>query len=225
MINFPRWGAATGRVPSVFLSAILAVSLALGSCSKKDERPDVYTTVTAVNKLVLAQMSISKMSVTADLPMGSAKGLKQTTAALIDKLKIGDRKAAYSFDTYLQAYVDLSLLRPEDVVVDPRTFTVTITLPPIFTEFVGRDAEIREDHYRVTGMRSQVSAQERAEIKARMSEILREEVETNPRFSEAIMSVARQKGVEYFRSLLSAEGYKVNVKFRNSAGNEAIINP
>ncbi|MDE5887809.1 MAG: DUF4230 domain-containing protein [Muribaculaceae bacterium] len=44
--------------------------------------------------------------------------MKQMSAALIDAVKVGNRKAAYSYNTYLRAYIDLSGLPEEDVKVD-----------------------------------------------------------------------------------------------------------
>ena len=125
-----------------------AILLLAGSCSRpaQETAPDLYSELRAVDKLVLAQMTVSKMATIRDLRLDEAHGARQISAALLDALKLGDRKAAYSYNTYLRAFVDLSQMRPEDVVTDDAARTISITLPPIQTEFAGRDPGIREDH-------------------------------------------------------------------------------
>lgn len=196
----------------LFLIPLVAL---LAACSGGNERQNLYySEVKSVNKLVLAQMSISKMATIDDISLDEAKGAKQTLAALTDAVKIGDRKAAYSYDTYMRAFVDLTNLQLEDVEVNESAKTVTLTLPAIETEFQGRDMGIREDHYRVTGMRSEIDAKERAEIKEKMNTALKEEVEKKPEFRDRLIKTAQAKANTYFSSLLGEEGWSVNVKFK-----------
>lgn len=74
--------------------------------------------------------------------------------------------------------------------------------------------EIREDHYRVTGMRSDIDARERAVIKEQMNTVLKAEVEEKPEFRNRLIGQAKTKASAYFSSLLGRDGYNVNVKFR-----------
>ena len=91
----------------------------LSACTKQTRADYNYVDeLRSVNKLVLAQMTVSKMATIDDLPLDDARGIKQTAAAMLDIIKIGNRKAAYSYDTYLRAYVDMSQLSPDDVRVD-----------------------------------------------------------------------------------------------------------
>lgn len=190
-------------------------ALSLGSCSKHDDAAArISSEVKAVNKLVLSQMTISKMASVSDIDFSKAKGLKQSAAAALDAVKIGDRKAAYSYDTYMRAYIDLSTFSDNDVKVDESAKTMTITLPAIQTEFAGRDAELREDHYRVTGMRSEIDAQERAEIKENMNTALKEEVESDETFRKTLTESAKTRGQRYFEDLASRYGYKATVNFK-----------
>lgn len=199
----------------IFYTAILAIVLA--ACSKSPDRSTIfYTELHSVDKLVLASMTITKMATIDDMSVSEAKGLKQTADALISKLKIGDRVAAYSYDTYLRAYIDMSQLTPGDISVDEATKRVTINLPPVQTEFAGRDQAMREDHYRVTGLRSAVDARERAEIKERMNAHLKHEVEEEDTFSAALEARARDKARRYFESLLAPAGYTVVITFKNA---------
>lgn len=189
--------------------------MALASCStKQDEAQLLASELRSVNKLVLARMDITKMASIADWDIDQARGARQMVAAIADKMKIGARRAAYSYDTYLQAYVDLSRLVPGDVVVDETAKTITLNLPQIETEFAGRDATFTEQHYRVTGLRSDVNAAERAKIKERMNAALLDEVEKDPRFRDMVVESARAKGIDFFSTLAARPGYAVIVNLK-----------
>lgn len=196
----------------------LAGALLLQGCDAaqlngEGEKPSFYSQVKSSNKLILAQMTISKMATIDDIDLSKAEGIKQTAFGMLDAIKIGNRKAAYSYDTYLRAFIDLSGLTPEDVVVNETDRTVTITLPEVQTEFAGCDMEIREDHYRVSGMRSEINAAERAEIKDQMKNALKHEVEEESGFRDMISAKAQEKAQTYFKALLEGNGYDVIVKF------------
>lgn len=73
---------------------------------------------------------------------------------------------------------------------------------------------IRECHYRVTGLRSQIDPRERAAVKEKMNAALVAEVEEKPFFRDRLVSSARAKAVTFFSSLLGKEGYTVVVRFK-----------
>ena len=200
-----------GRLGCLLLAG---VAVAVAGCRGNDDAAVLYTQVRSANKLVLGQMTISKMATVDDIDLADAKGLKQTAAGLVDAVKVGSRKAAYSYDTYLRAYVDLDALRPEDITLDKSTMTAEITLPAVQTEFAGRDMQMREDHYRVTGLRSEIDARERARIKEQMNAALRREVEEKSRFKDLLTETAKAKGRKFFESMFAANGYKVTVNYR-----------
>lgn len=200
----------------IILVAIIT-GTACVSCGREKEDDTairIATEVKSVDRLVLAQMSVSKIATISDLDLTKANGLRESAQALIDALKIGDRKAAFSYNTYMRAYVDLTSFSAEDVKVDNSDSTVNITLPPIQTEFSGRDAQMRVEHYRVTGFRSQVGAEERAEIKERINASLKKEVESDKTFQSILTESAELQGRRYFENLCSRFGYKANVTFR-----------
>ncbi len=199
-------------IPALLLSLPAA---GLWSCAEEEQRDNVlFSEVKSVDKLILARMTVSKMATIDDIPLSEAEGLKQTSAALLDALKLGKRKAAYSYDTYLRAYIDLSNLTPDDVKVDESTKTVTLSLPPVMTEYLGRDMEIREDHYRVTGLRSEIDAAERAALKEQMNTVLKNEVKNKPMFRNKLVTEAKAKAEAYFSSMLGKDGYKVIINFK-----------
>lgn len=201
----------------IFVFIFIAVFFSACKHKEQSEPPRAfYSEVRSVNKLVLGRMAISKMSTIEDLKLSEAKGMKQKTEALLDEVKIGNRKAAYSYSTYLRAYIDLGELTPEDVVVDDESKTISLTLPAVKTEFLGRDVQIREDHYRVTGLRSNINARERALLKEKMNGALKREVEEKPIYKEKLIAQAQTKAVSYFRSLLGKDGYTVSVNFKSN---------
>ena len=180
-----------------FIVCLLVGVLACG-CSRHDDGEAMYNEVKSVDTLVLASMSISKV------------GSLSSTAWW----KIGDRVGVYSYDTYLRAYIDLSELTRDDLKWDDGHKRVHLTLPPVRTEFAGRDAGMREEHYRVSGFRSHIDAKERAEIKERMNTHLREEVENNSQFREMLTEKAEKKARAYFEMLFKANGYDADIDFR-----------
>ncbi|MEZ3563430.1 MAG: DUF4230 domain-containing protein [Duncaniella sp.] len=199
-------------IPALLLSLPAA---GLWSCAEEEQRDNVlFSEVKSVDKLILARMTVSKMATIDDIPLSEAEGLKQTSAALLDALKLGKRKAAYSYDTYLRAYIDLSNLTPDDVKVDESTKTITLSLPPVTTEYLGRNMEIREDHYRVTGLRSEIDVDERAALKEQMNTVLKNEVKNKPMFRNKLVTEAKAKAEAYFSSMLSKDGYKVIINFK-----------
>ncbi len=206
-------------MPGIYKYLSIALVLMLSACTKQTRADYNYVDeLRSVNKLVLAQMTVSKMATIDDLPLDDARGIKQTAAAMLDIIKIGNRKAAYSYDTYLRAYVDMSQLSPDDVRVDHDARTVSITLPPIETEFEGRDITVKEDHYRVTGLRSNIDQYERAEMKEMMNASLKNEVESNPEFRRRLIREAQAKARAYFEAIADNEGYTVIVDFKPGKG-------
>lgn len=204
--------------PSVWIRLLSASAalLAFASCAapetvRESDSEIMLRRVRAVNRLNLAQMRVTKMATVGDLPLDSARGMRQTIAALADAVKIGDRKAAYSYDTYLTAYVDLSAIGKEDITVDESLKSITIRLPEPEVTFAGRDAEIREDHYRVTGLRSDIGPAERAALKEKMNTALRAEVEESDEFRRPLVENARKRGEAFFKELLGDLGYTVTV--------------
>lgn len=195
---------------------ILAALAVTAACSRAEHTPDWFSEIRSANKLVLASMSISKMATIDDMDFSKAKGFKQSADALMASLKVGDRVAAYSYDTYLKAYIDLSDLSPDDVKVDEDSKTITIMLPPVQTEFAGRDLGMREEHYRVTGLRSQINAKERAEIKEKMNASLKTEVENDPAFKNILIDRAKKQAVMYFDNMFAGTGYTPVVVFKPS---------
>lgn len=199
----------------VLLICIAMVAASLGSsCSHHGEDPTIYVSqIKSVQKLVLAQMTISKMATIDDIKVEEAQGMKQVASALLANLKIGDRKGAYAYDTYLRAYVDLTNFSADDVAISNDGKDIEITLPRVQTEFDGRDMKIRELHYRVTGLRSKIGADERAKVKEMMNQSLVDEVQNNSAFTDELVAEAEHNAQTYFQNMFGSEK-NVVVKFK-----------
>lgn len=198
----------------VFGLTVMLIFSSLCGCSKEEsiDRERLSSDLRVVQKLVLSRMTVSKMATIDDISLSEAKGGRQKLAALIASLKPGTRKAAYSYNTYLYAYVDLSQLTVDDVrAID--NHTIEITLPPIEVAIEGRDVGITENHYRVTGLRSHIDASERAQLKEAMSAALREEVAEDPTFETSLKSEARKKLDLYFDAFAKSHGIDIRIKY------------
>lgn len=198
--------------PLLVLVACLFLVSCRGKGSEEQMPPvDYYSMIRSADKLVLSEMTISKMASVDDLKMEDARSGPQKIYAFLNLFKLGSRKGAWSYRTYLQAYIDLKELAPEDVAVDTVAKTMRIRLPEIHTEFIGRDVTIREEHYRVTGLRSDIRPEERARVKEVMNESLRKEVMERSDFKKNLRHSAAVKAKAYFTAFAAENGYQAQV--------------
>lgn len=196
------------------LLVVLLPLMVITGCRKEEQvdRERFSSDLRVVQKMVLSRMTVKKMATIDDLSLSEAKGARQTLSALVATLKPGTRKAAYSYNTYLNAYIDLSNLSQDDIkVID--SHTIEITLPPIEVEVEGRDIGITEEHYRVTGLRSQIDASERARLKEAMSAALKEEVASDPTFENSLRAAARDRLDTFFEAFAKNHGIDIRLKY------------
>ena len=182
----------------------LAVAVLLGGgCHRDGDDASLrfYEEIHDIDRLTLARMEISKMAVVEDQGFDDITTPKEGVKAVINSMKIGDRTAAYRYSTYLEAYIDFSELRPEDISVDERENVVRVRLPEVKTRLAGRDATVEEVHYRVTGLRSAIGEKERAALKERMNKSLKEEISGNKDIESRLKEEGRRKAGEFLESL------------------------
>ncbi len=190
--------------------AVAVAALAAGvwyAVQPRRQELRMFSELRDMQSLVLAEMSLNKVGEISD---EGATGV----AAVVNSLKIGKRVAVYSYNTYLEAYMDLSELTAADVAVDGRGRFAKLVLPPVRTRFVGRDMEVVEEHYRVSGLRSDVSPRERSQLKELMNASLKKEVEGNDEYRRMLTEQARAKAVGFFTALLRGRGYECEVSVR-----------
>ena len=191
----------------------------LGACShpaadSPSPSPLTLSDVRDIGRLQLAEMTVTKMATIDDLRAADATTWSEKAQAIWNALKIGSRKGAWSYDTYLSAYIDLSTLTPADITLDTVSHTAQITLPPVQTEIIGRDITMRQQHYRVTGLRSDISADERARLKEEMNTMLRREIAADTSITRPLTDRARRRALTYFDSLYSSRGYTAQIDFK-----------
>ncbi|MCM1517147.1 MAG: DUF4230 domain-containing protein [Pseudoflavonifractor sp.] len=196
------------------LIAIAITAILTGCGEKTDKAVSPYEELRDTERLCLAEMAVSKVGKISDRRLRDAGSVAEGIDAALNHLKIGDRIAVYSFDTYLSAYIDLRCLRPGDVTVDTKGKVCHVTLPPIEIETSGRDIRLNEEHYRVTGLRSQIRPEERAALKEQMSRAVAKEIEGDHALQEQLVATARAKARRFVTDLLSRHGYTADISFR-----------
>ena len=178
----------------------ILIALFASGCNRQAPPTDYtrfYQEIRSGNKMVFASMAITK----------TVKSERS------DWYKVGKRIAVYSYDSYLQAYIDLSEIEIDDLKFDEEKKTVTVTLPPIRTELAGRDMEMRKEYENIGLLRSEVGAQERARLKEMANSSLKQEIVDNPEFKRKLVESARRKARSYFETLFNDAGYTADIRF------------
>lgn len=179
--------------------AILGAGLALMACAcSKTDNTGLYQEIKSADKMVFATMAITK------------------TATMDDNAWYGKRIAVYSYDSYMQAYIDLSALQIDDLVFDEDAKTVKVTLPPVVTEVTGRDMQMRKEYENIAPLRSDLDSKERAQIKEKANASFNKEVAQNPAFIKQLTDAAQRKARSYFEALFEANGYTASIDFKPS---------
>lgn len=195
----------------IFRILALAMFLpALCGCAEKEEEPrlDLCSELQSVDRLELGRMTVGKVGMITDPSYSQAKSLEKKATALFNKMKIGTRIGVYSYDTYLVAYIDLSRLRPEDVATDEESKVVRIKLPPVEIMTDGRDVTLKEEHCRVTGLRSLITPSERARLKRQMAAEVKKEIARDEAGKRMLRTTAEAKAKVWVRELLGNMGYE-----------------
>lgn len=191
-------------------------SLTLISCQEqKDPEMEVMSRLRDVSRLELAQMTVGKVGMISDHKYEDAKTLEEKTQAMLNSMKIGNRIGVYSYDTYLTAYIDLSEITANDISIDRKTNVAHVTLPPVKVMTDGREPELHEVHYRVTGLRSSIKADERAKLKSQMAAEVKRETAANEGSREMLRDEARRKATAWFNEILRSWGFTPDVTFRD----------
>lgn len=177
---------------------LLLLAAACGDSGVEKRDRELYQDLKSSDKMIFSTLSVTK------------------TPRFDDSGFFGKRIGVFSYDTYLRAYIDMSLLRESDIVFDDKARTVAITLPPVQVEFSGRDMNMRQEYQNVTGFRSNFDSKERAEMKEKANADLKKEVASNPVFHRVLKESAMRKARIYFNALFDANGYDATVSFREN---------
>lgn len=199
-------------IKSFLTPLALTLLLLFSGCSHTEEAGiDLYSRLQDVSRLELARMTVGKVGMISDPDFSSASGLEGKAGAIINSMKIGTRIGVYSYDTYLVAFIDLNRMRPEDITIDKENATAVVKLPPVEVMVEGRDPQLREEHLRVTGLRSKITPAERAALKAKMSAEVSKEIDSGTEAVAALKESAKTKARIWFAELLSNWGYQAQI--------------
>lgn len=197
---------------------ITLLGLLAASCTEKtdhDHEAEMASRLRDVSRLELAQMTIGKVGMISDHKYENAKTLEDKTRAVLNSMKIGNRIGVYSYDTYLIAYIDLAELTTEDITFDEKTNVAHVNLPPVRVITDGREPELHEVHYRVTGLRSSIKPEERANLKAQMAAEVKKEVAGYEGSKEILRDEARKKATAWFKGIIESWGYISDITFKD----------
>lgn len=197
-----------------YLIIALATVFSLQGCSEQAEPEiELASRLKDVNRLELARMTVGKVGMISDHKYEEAKTLEEKTRAMLDALKIGNRVGVYSYDTYMVAYIDLSSLTPDDITIDKKTNVAHVQLPPVQVMTDGREPQLHEVHYRVTGLRSSIKPEERAALKAQMAAEVKKEMAAGEGSRQILRDEAERKAIAWFDEILQGWGYTPEVRF------------
>ncbi len=188
----------------IILTPLLGL-LTLGSCSKAEtDNKD-----TQEHQVSAAGDFYQEAHRTGKLEFGSLKLTKTITTERSAWYKIGSRVAAYSYDIYLKAYVDLDKLDPQDIRVDDQEKTIYLTLPPVEIEVAGRSPELRKEYEHIGIFRSKPDSRERAELKEIANKDFEKEMKSNPEYIRQLRQTAERKARSWMTALGQSRGYTV----------------
>lgn len=189
---------ASALIMVIFLSMTV-------SCAKEEQTSEE---IPASMKLYQELRSVDRMTFSS---MSITKSVKMESDAWY---KVGKRIAVYSYDSHMQAYIDMSKLQESDLVFDDKDHTVKITLPAVETEVSGRDMTMRKEYENIGIFRSDLDSKERAEMKERANRSFVKEVEQNPQFRKRLTDEAQRKARKYFEALCDSAGYTATIDFK-----------
>lgn len=185
----------------IFKSFFILIIVVFVTGCHKSETSSIYQELKSVNKMVFAKMAITKTALNEDFGTWY-------------KAEWGKRIAAFSYDTYMRAYIDLSSLQMEDLTFDENTHTVHVLLPPIQTELTGRDIEMKEVYSNYTGGRDSLEVKEITKLKEDANTDLKNEIEENPMYKKHLIEAAKFKARKYFETIFEENGYVASIDFK-----------
>lgn len=207
----------------ISLIPIGIVLLLLHACGHDNEpiREAVLNSINQVGKLELVEQRSEEVILISGSgeSLSTIGSLEDTMTYLDDLLRVGHRVGVYSFSHLAIAYIDLTDLSLDDVTIDSDD-RITINLPTIHVEPIGRSGEIRLLHERVTGTKRPITAEERTKVQDEASRQARERLLPGTPNHTALVRQAQEQAIAYFTGLLRSRGYEdVTIHF-NAQSNE-----
>lgn len=187
--------------------------LLLAGCSteKLPDETELFHNLQEVRKLDLLEMRTEETIIISGSPytLQSIRSLDDAMDYLDDLLRTGNRVGVYSFANYVGAFIDLGALDEQAVRVDVKRKEVSLTLPAVQVEPLGRGTTLTKLHERVTGTRKNITNEERTALQNKASELLRRRIAPGmPLYTDLVIR-AQDKARAYYTGMLHARGYEV----------------
>lgn len=187
--------------------------LLLAGCSteKLPDETELFHNLREVRKLDLLEMRTEETIIISGSPytLQSIRSLDDAMGYLDDLLRTGNRVGVYSFASYVGAFIDLGALDEQAVRVDVQRKEVSLTLPAVQVEPLGRGTTLTKLHERVTGTRKNITNEERTALQNKASELLRRRIAPGmPLYTDLVIR-AQDKARAYYTGMLHARGYEV----------------
>ncbi len=198
---------------SLFLAPLI---LSCGSSSRETEE-GILSHLHEVAKLELIEQRSEEVIMISGSgeSLNTISSLEDAMTYLDDLLRVGQRVGVYSFGHYAVAYIDLSQLSIEDISLSSKGKKVTLTLPSVQVEPIGRSGEIKLLHERVTGTRRPITSEERSQVQAKATEQARERIKPGSPNHTALVQQAKEQAIAYFTGLFRSKGYEeISIHFR-----------
>lgn len=137
------------------------------------------------------------------------KTLEEGLNHIAELLKPGDRIGVYSFRSYAIAYIDLSDFRDEDLIRQGDSPSVSLRLPAIQIESIGRSTTVNVLHERVSGSKGKITPKEKKILQDKASMHFRKSVAPGGALHGEMVRKAQAKATAFFRGLLAQGGLRL----------------
>lgn len=150
-----------------------------------------------------------------DQKLRDIRSIEEANDFLTSILRAGDRIGIYSFVNYSIGFIDLSHFSPDKgAAYDGDTKHLTLTLPPVQIEPIGRSGTLRKLHERVTGLQREITPEERRKIQNQAVAHAQQRLAPGTTQYKELVRMAETKASVYLTSLFKSRGCAtVTIKF------------
>ena len=194
----------TSNFPVLCTTLLFLLSLFGCSDSPKHNLPGE---IRKVAKLELAETEVERTFVIRGKEWKDIGSIQEGLRNIGELLKPGERIGVYSFRNFAVAYIDLTQFRDEDIKVSEKERTVTLTLPAVRVESIGRSTTINVLHERVSGSKEPIKPEEKKALQDKASAEFLESIRPGEPLYEELADKAEKKAEAFFSGLLNASGY------------------
>ena len=191
---------------NLFLTLLTSLLLLLSACAG-GHQGRLNEAIRATSKLELAETEAEQTFVIRGKEWEDVKSIGEGLSHLSELIKPGERIGVYSFRSYAVAYIDLSRVRDEDVVYDDKGKRISLILPAVQVESIGRSTTLNVLHERVSGSQEPITPEEKKALQDRASKLFLESLKPGMPLYEELVKRAEEKAEAFFDGMARANGY------------------